>query len=308
MLAWFLRLFMLTLIGLAVAWWWWSAQLGWTLASRAGVGLLILLPHAPVLAVEFLLLSVWGDPHPAPKPGVAVLVRAWAGEVWWGVCTFGWRQPFRVQAVPDDFIGPGVPRRGVLLVHGFVCNRALWNPWMARLRERSIPYAAVTLEPVLGAIDAYAEPIEAAVRRLEATTGLPPLIVGHSMGGLAARAWLSRFGGPRRCAGIITIGTPHHGTWLAQLAFSRNGRQMRRGSAWLAELYDRSNTTDVPFDCYYGNCDNVVFPAGTATLAGARNVHLPGWAHIHMLGSTQLFDDVLARLGDAQAVADTTAS
>jgi triacylglycerol lipase len=308
MLAWLLRLLVLTLIGLAGLWWCWSSQLGWTLAGRAGVGLLILLPHAPVLAVEFMLLSIWGDPRPAPRPGVGAMIRAWAGEVWWGVCTFAWRQPFRSQAVPDELRGAGVPRRGVLLVHGFVCNRALWNPWMKRLSERSIPFAAVTLEPVLGTIEAYAEALEAAVRRIEAATGLPPLVVGHSMGGLAARAWLRRFGGARRCAGIITIGTPHHGTWLARFAFSRNGRQMRRGSEWLAALNEQSDTSDVPFDCYYGNCDNVVFPAGTATLAGARNVHLPGWAHIHMLGSPQLFDDVLAKLGAAEAVPHTTAS
>lgn len=308
MLAWLLRLLILLLIALAAVWWWWSARLGWSIASRAGVGLLILLPHAPVLAVEFLLLSLWGDPRPAPRPGPVALARAWAGEVWWGLCTFGWRQPFRVQAVPDQLSRHGSPRRGVLLVHGFVCNRALWNPWMECLHERGIPFAAVSLEPVLGAIDAYAEPIEAAVRRLEAATGQPPLIVGHSMGGLAARTWLHRFGGPRRCAGIVTIGTPHQGTWLARFAFSRNGRQMRRGSAWLTALNDQLVTADVPFVCYYGNCDNVVFPAGTATLPSARNVHLPGWAHIHMLASPQLLGDVLERLGAARNVPQTTPS
>jgi triacylglycerol lipase len=306
MLAWLLRLLLLVLMVLLAVWWWWSARLGWSITSRAGVALLILLPHAPILAVEFLLLAVFSDPHPAPRPGAAALVRAWAGEVWWGACTFGWRQPFRLRAVPDHLNGGGSACTGVLLVHGFICNRALWNPWMDRLRERGVPFIAVSLEPVLGAIDTYAEAIEAAARRLEQATGQPPLIVGHSMGGLAARAWLRRFGGPHRCAGIVTIGTPHHGTWLARFAFSRNGRQMQRGSAWLTALNAPPATADVPFDCYYGNCDNVVFPASTATLPGAHNVHLPGWAHIHMLGSAQLFDDVLAKLGVAQGTPQTT--
>lgn len=306
MLAWLLRLLLLLLMVLLAVWWWWSARLGWSITSRAAIALLILLPHAPILAVEFMLLAISSDPRPAPRPRAAELLRAWAGEVWWGVCTFGWRQPFRVQALPDHLNGSGPARSGVLLIHGFICNRALWNPWMKRLRDRGVPFIAVSLEPVLGAIDAYAEPIEAAFRRLEAATGQPPLIVGHSMGGLAARAWLRRFVGQHRCAGIVTIGTPHHGTWLARFAFSRNGRQMQRGSAWLTALNAQSATTDVPFDCYYGNCDNVVFPAGTATLPGARNVHLSGWAHIHMLGSPQLFDDVLAKLGVVQAAPQTT--
>jgi triacylglycerol lipase len=309
MLAWLLRLLVLALVAGAALWWWWSARLGWPLGARAAVALLILLPHAPILAAEFLLLAAFGDPHPAPKPGLAALTRAWAGEVWWGICTFGWRQAFRVRAEPDLLEVPGPPRRGLVLVHGFVCNRGIWNPWMVRLRMRRVPFVAVNLEPVLGAIDDYAESIDAAVRRIETVTGLPPLIAAHSMGGLAARAWLRRFGGPQRCAGIVTIGTPHHGTWLARFAFSRNGRQMQRGSGWLGQLNDpalpSSGSAGVPFDCYYGHCDNIVFPAATATLPGARNVHVPGAAHIHMLGSPQLFNDVLMKLGVAEATHQT---
>lgn len=306
MLARLLRILLLALLVLAAAWWWWSARLGWPLWGRALVALLILLPHAPVLALEFLLLSLWGDPRPADRPGAAALLRSWAGEVWWGISTFGWRQPFRAQAVPDQLERPAVPRTGVLLVHGFVCNRGLWTPWMRQLRSRGIPFMAVSLEPVFGAIDAYAAPIDAAVRRLESATGRPPLIVAHSMGGLAARAWLRRLGDPRRCAGIVTIGTPHQGTWLARFAFSRNGRQMRRASDWLGALNDRDARLDVPFDCYYSHCDNIVFPAATATLPGARNVHVPGRAHIHLLGSAQIFDDVLARLGPGDGTPRTT--
>jgi hypothetical protein len=41
-------------------------------------------------------------------------------------------------------------------------------------------------------------------------------------------------------------------------------------------------------------------------LPGARNVHLPGRAHLHLLGSEQLFDDVLARLGRGDAAPQTT--
>jgi pimeloyl-ACP methyl ester carboxylesterase len=306
MLARLLRVLLLALLAIAAAWWWWSARLGWSTVSRAAVGLLIVLPHAPVLAIEFLLLSVWGDPRPAGRPGGLALMRAWLGEVWWGICTFGWRQPFAAQAVPDDLGQQAAERTGVLLVHGFVCNRGLWNPWMRELRVRGIPFVAVSLEPVFGAIDAYAEPIDAAIRKLEAATGRPPLIVAHSMGGLAARAWLRRLREPRRCAGIVTVGTPHHGTWLARFAFSRNGRQMQRGSAWLRELNDHDAKMDVPFDCYYSHCDNIVFPAATATLPGARNVHVPGRAHIYLLGSRQLFDEVLARLGHCEAVPLTT--
>jgi pimeloyl-ACP methyl ester carboxylesterase len=80
--------------------------------------------------------------------------------------------------------------RGVVLVHGFLCNRAFWTPWLAPLRARGHAFVAVTLEPAFGSIDDYAPAIEAAVRRVTEATGQAPLIVGHSMGGLAIRAWL----------------------------------------------------------------------------------------------------------------------
>ena len=68
-------------------------------------------------------------------------------------------------------------RRGPLLVHGFVCNRGLWNPWLERLHARGIPFVAVDLEPVFGSIDDYVRILENAVQRLERCTGLAPVIV-----------------------------------------------------------------------------------------------------------------------------------
>jgi triacylglycerol esterase/lipase EstA (alpha/beta hydrolase family) len=52
------------------------------------------------------------------------------------------------------------------------------------------------------------------VRRVTQATGLPPVIVAHSMGGLATRAWLRAFSADARVHRVITLGTPHGGTWL----------------------------------------------------------------------------------------------
>ena len=107
---------------------------------------------------------------------------------------FCWSQPFRSTAEPD-YLPAGVPRRGVILVHGFLCNRGVWNPVMRRLRVYGIPFVAVNLEPPFCPIDRYVDAVEAGVRRLELATGLPPVVVAHSMGGLAVRAWMAA-----RCA------------------------------------------------------------------------------------------------------------
>jgi alpha-beta hydrolase superfamily lysophospholipase len=77
---------------------------------------------------------------------------------------------------------------------------------MRDLRARRIPFIAVNLEPLFGSIDHYARIIEAAVARREAATDIPVLLVGHSMGGLAIRAWLRQFEAHTRVHRAITIG------------------------------------------------------------------------------------------------------
>lgn len=269
---------------------------------------LLLLPHAPVLALEFLLL-VWIGRHPkVPPPTVRQLARAWWGEVWCGLVVFGWRQPFRARLWPDV---PGTRgRRGVILLHGIFCNRGLWNPWLRALTLQRTPCIAPTLEPVFGGIDTYAGAIDAAVRQMYRQTGLTPVLVGHSMGGLAARAWLAaqvlRPGMLAPVHAVVTVGTPHQGTWLARFALSVNARQMRMGSRWLSELAARETLQDrhrrtsglsAPrFICYYGHADNIVFPANQACLAGAESRHLHAVAHVQMLFQPEVWHTVNALL------------
>jgi triacylglycerol esterase/lipase EstA (alpha/beta hydrolase family) len=196
---------------------------------------------------------------------------------------FCWRQPFFSHRWPDH-LPPGVQgRRGVLLVHGFVCNRGLWNPWLQRLHAQGVPFIAVNLEPVFGSIDDYIGILEQAVRRLEQATGEAPVIVAHSMGGLAVRRWWAEHGDEARVHHVLTIGTPHRGTWLARFAVTRNARQMQQISRWLQTLAAREPATRAErFTCFYSHCDNIVFPPATATLAGADNRHIAGVPHVHM--------------------------
>jgi triacylglycerol esterase/lipase EstA (alpha/beta hydrolase family) len=287
------------------------------LNGRTALGLLVLAAvlcgHAVVLALEFALVAWQHQNDPAPRATGLELLQAWWQEVLVAPQVFVWRQPFRSRAWPDfcpatraalvDTSGPGQlpqaqPRRGVLLVHGYVCNRGLWNPWLQRLRAAGVPHVAVNLEPVFGSIDDTLPVLEAAVQRLHAATGCAPLVVCHSMGGLALRAWWALPGNRHRIAQVFTLGTPHQGTWLARWGFSRNARQMRQGSAWLqhlATLEQDGRCADVT--CFYSHADNIVFPASTATLKGAEHRHLPACAHVHMAHHPAPWQAVAESLG-----------
>jgi len=291
------RLQQATTLGLllAAALWAFFALRAGAAAWAVGGALLIVFGYALVLALEFALLRAAHDDDPAPRATLAQIVRAWAAEVVTAPRVFCWQQPFRSRRWADR-LDPGGWPRGVLLVHGFVCNRGLWNAWLERLHARGVPCIAIDLEPVFGSIDDYAAAIDAAVRRLEAATGAAPVIVAHSMGGLAVRRWWAEQS-DARVHRLITIASPHHGTALARFALSPNTRQMRPASPWLQALAAREDPRRRPrMTCFYGHCDNIVFPPSTAALPGADNRHLAGVAHVDMVRHDEPWQALLAAL------------
>ena len=252
------------------------------------------------LLIEFGVARRVNQADPAPQATLGQWVRAWYGEVWEVAKVFCWRQPFFWHAIPDqteDAFGHR-GRRGVVFIHGFVCNRGLWTPWFKRLIADRRAFVAVNLEPIFGSIDAYASLIEQAIARVTLATGMAPLVVCHSMGGLAVRAWL-RTGAEkeRRVHHVVTIGTPHHGTWLGQYALAPNGRQMQINSPWLQQLEAaESPQRNEQFTCYYSNCDNIVFPASTAMLPGADNRLISGKAHVALAFDPVVIGQTLAKM------------
>lgn len=273
-----------------------SLGMGWW-ADRAWVAVayvaLVIGGYVAALAAEFALLLRSYAPGNPRRPNASQLARAWAAEMMAAPRVFLWRQPFRSRLHPDRLPATAGATRGVVLVHGFFCNRGLWNPWLARMSLEEIPFVAVNLEPVFGAIEDYRQTIDAAARRLAQSTGLAPVIVAHSMGGLAARAWLAETP-DAPWHRLVTIASPHAGTRLGAHGRGANIAQMRFGNEWLARLSSREPTERrARFTCFWSHCDNIVFPTHSATLAGADNRHLDETPHVNMVYHPMVLTEVL---------------
>lgn len=273
----------------SAAWlaWAWPRSLalalgGWAIAASTSLAW---------LGLQFVLMRRINRRDATPAAGRWALLRAWWLEALTCTWVFGWLQPFAHRQQPDWLPPTPTGQRGVVLVHGFLCNRGVWLPWLPELRARGHAYVALTLEPAFGSIDDYVAAIDAAMRQVQAATGLPPVLIGHSMGGLAARAWLRTLAQPpaQRVHRILTLGTPHHGTWPARFSHTTNGMQMRLDSPWLQALAASEGAAQrALFSCWYSDCDNIVYPTRSATLDGADNHLLQGLGHVHMVYAPQV--------------------
>ena len=133
------------LLSSALAWLAWHWRDSPAMALTGFV--LIAFGYAVFLAVEFVAMRFVGGGDPAPLPTWGELGRAWLAETIAAPRVFCWRQPFRWREVPDHLAAaPGESgRRGVVLIHGFVCNRGFWTPWLKELRAGGHCFVAVNL-------------------------------------------------------------------------------------------------------------------------------------------------------------------
>ncbi|OEZ83620.1 extracellular esterase EstB precursor [Janthinobacterium sp. HH106] len=297
-LKWLMLLQVLAVLGLA-----YLAMHAWGVASPA---MALLLAGAMLLAVRALIVArnFWqsrrlGSPVPEQyQLGAGGAARLFFGELRATLRSSSWDMLRPRLHAADNVAGQGLP---VLLVHGYVCNRGYWTQLSRQLARAGIAHDGVDLEPIGADIEDFVPQVEQAIEALCARTGSDRvIIVAHSMGGLVARAWLRRYGAAR-VARILTIGTPHHGTALANLAAGTNARQMSRiddaPSGWLAQLAASETTeTRALITSMYSHHDNIVAPQASAQLPGARNLAFGGIGHVALASDARVLRRLLAEI------------
>jgi triacylglycerol lipase len=293
----FRRVLLIELIIYLVLGWCLSRYAGWHWIKAAAILLACALAiRASGVAATFAFAMLFSSPTPPEhRPGAIAWLRLYFFELGAYIVIYNLYQPFERLFVGAETLRPS-PRGQlpVLLVHGYVCNRGFMLPLRRYLAEHGVNAYSHNLEPVYAGIDSYADGLARRIEEICAATGADQLVIlAHSMGGLAARAYLRRHGA-RRVAKLITLGTPHQGTVTARIAAGQNGRQMVPGNAWLKQLNEE--TPGVPVVSVFSHQDNVVVPQESAALAGAKIVSLSGIGHVSMPFSRQIRELALAEI------------
>jgi triacylglycerol esterase/lipase EstA (alpha/beta hydrolase family) len=256
------------------------------MAVICGFGAIVLL-RMLINANNFYLSWRYRSETPASyKLTLMQAIKLFLGEFSASMISSSWTMPFHTF---DKRIAQRPAALPILLVHGYGCNSGYWHSMSKAMTRANISHYAINMEPVAGSIDAYASVIHRAVEAICSETGSDKIvIVAHSMGGLASRVYL-RDHGDRRVAKIITLGTPHRGTGLANFGVGLSCEQMRwtedglEGvcSEWLQAL---AATEDVDsyriFVSIFSHHDNIVAPQISSRLPGAVNIELGGVGHV----------------------------
>lgn len=207
------------------------------------------------------------------------------------------RNPGVLLPAADAGCATAAPPLPVLLVHGYISNHRVWDDVACALRQAGHPVLAIDLEPLFVSIDDYAGLIDKAAADLLAASGARQLaLVGHSMGGLAIRAWL-RAHGSEKVVSVITLGSPHQGTRIASTSPTPNGAQMIWRSPWVQALaHSETPATRRLMHIALTQHDNVVYPQHEQVLDGASVTQFSGIGHLQMCLSPQVIDWLVQQL------------
>lgn len=261
-----------------------GALLGWFVARQTDGPSWLTWAGALTLPLLGALFATGLTAVKSRSPGAPALWwRSLVCEFWAGVLLFMLRQPWAqtpVVLLPDGTTPARIP---VVLVHGYLCNHRVWDAVARQLHKAGHPVLAVDLEPLFTSIDRYAPIIEQTVEALRHHTGASRVaLVGHSMGGLAIRAWM-RAHGHARVARVLTLGTPHAGTRVAPGTRTPNGAQMEWQSPWLQALaQDETPETRSLMHIALTPQDNIVFPQMAQVLDGAPVTVFEGRGHLEL--------------------------
>ncbi|MFR9757055.1 esterase/lipase family protein [Streptomyces sp. TR06-5] len=191
-------------------------------------------------------------------------------------------------APPPATEGEGTGAPPVLLLHGFSDNRSTFVALRRSLLDNGWPHVHCVNHSLLTwDVHEAAELLGEHVDRVRRTTGHDRVdLVGHSLGGLIGRCFVQRLGGDAFVRTLVTLGTPHAGTYAAAaLPPHPLARQMVPGSDLLGELAGPTGGgCATRFVNIWSEHDLFVLPAHHARLEhpdlAVTNVRVRGVGHL----------------------------
>lgn len=186
----------------------------------------------------------------------------------------------------------------VLLIHGIFRKQAVFDRMAVHLQQQGWDVYRFDLKPnnATKGLDELAHQIADYVEthfKLSQKINL----VGLSMGGLVSRYYVQRLGGVKRVKRLITISSPHNGTWMAYLLPLKGCQQMRPNSVFLQDLNsDLEVLQEVQFASIWTPYDFVIVPGASSQVGVGQEIKLAVLSHFMMVRHAQSLETVTTLL------------
>ena len=192
-----------------------------------------------------------------------------------------------------------IQKRPIFLIHGLWNNPKLFEKLTKKIKEDDYQMYIPHLPHKFGKTSIWrlARDLDSKIEQLVGPEKEID-IVGFSMGGLISRLWIQDYNGFLRTKRFFTIGTPHFGTYTAQLMpnfFMPGIAEMKRGSNLLSKLnHDLTSLEKVECTSFFTKWDLMSFPGWQAKLPIGDSYHLPVLTHKELI-TNSLALDILAK-------------
>jgi triacylglycerol esterase/lipase EstA (alpha/beta hydrolase family) len=215
---------------------------------------------------------------------------------------WGWSALFSA-ARPAGFLPlPGACTRGprpVIVLHGYAQNRANFLPLAWRMRRAGLGPIFGFEYWTLGRTAAAARQLGWFVDEVRAATGAAEVdLVGHSMGGVVGRYYLSMLGGDAAVHRLITIGTPHSGTEISKISLGHPTRELTLGAPLLARLAAAPAPAHAQVTVIWSRGDALVPGARQLAYPSAEVLTFPDLGHVGLLASRRVARTIISRIRD----------
>ncbi len=190
-------------------------------------------------------------------------------------------------------------KRPIFLVHGLWNNPKLFEKLLEKIKEDEYQLYRPHLPHKFGktSLRLLARDLNSKIEELVGPE-IDIDIVGFSMGGLISRIWLQNHNGFLRTKRFFSIGTPHFGTYTAQMipsSFMPGIAEMKRGSSLLSQLNnDLTSLKRIECVSFFTKWDLMSFPGWQAKLSIGDSYQVPVLTHKELITNT-ISLDILAK-------------
>lgn len=203
---------------------------------------------------------------------------------------------FRISPLMSHFIAPNP----VLLLHGIGDTHTIFQKMTAYLEKLGRVVHGLDFVPNNGdaGIDELAAQVAAYVEQTFPDSQ-PIDVVGFSMGGLVGRYYVQRLAAPNQVHRLVTLASPHQGTWVGWFRNNLGARQMRRNSTFIKDLnQDLTRLEQINYTSIWTPYDLMIVPAESSRLPVGQEEIIWVLAHPLMVIDARCLKSVAAALAE----------